>query len=290
MPLATALRSVVESNRDDWPLDVYILTTDMHEDSQKRVINSLPRGSASIRWIVVNLSSFHRFLNETYSSEMIHARFMISQILPDSVRRILYLDADVLVLASLRPLWESDLGDKVLGAVLDGLDAALKSGEPRWNQVPRVGDYFNSGVLLIDIEKWRAHRIPDRAIAYLDTHPSSPFPDQDALNVACNGLWKPLDPKWNHQSHVTRSFKDMEPAERPAIVHFVTEMKPWKQGSLSSYVSMYDAFRSRTCYARTFWERGRDGLRVARSRLGNLSQNRLVDRPLWSRRERSGRS
>jgi lipopolysaccharide biosynthesis glycosyltransferase len=117
--------------------------------------------------------------------------------------------------------------------------------------MPHVCAYFNAGVLLIDLPRWRKERISERTLDYLARHPLSPFSDQDALNVACDGLWKRLDLRWNFQNHYETSISDMGPMEKPAVVHFVTSLKPWKPSSVSVNASLYDAFRSRTCFART---------------------------------------
>ncbi len=113
----------------------------------------------------------------------------------------MYLDADILVLDDLESLWETDLEGAVVGAVLDGLDPKLKHGDPGFEEVPRVQDYFNSGVLLIDLGRWREERISERALELLINHPQSLFSDQDALNIVCDGRWKKLDPRWNFQDY-----------------------------------------------------------------------------------------
>jgi lipopolysaccharide biosynthesis glycosyltransferase len=203
-----------------------------------------------------------------FISKMTFARLLIPRLFPETVRRVLYLDADLLVFDDLDPLWEADLEGAVLGAVLDGLDLHLKkNGKPGLEGMPRVRNYFNSGVLLIDLPRWRKEQISERSLDYLTRHPRSPFSDQDALNVACDGLWKRLDPRWNFQNHHQTSILDMGPQERPAVVHFVTSVKPWKPSSLSVNASLYDAVRSRTCFARTRRDRLSDAVQTMWRRL-----------------------
>jgi lipopolysaccharide biosynthesis glycosyltransferase len=86
---------------------------------------------------------------------------------------------------------------------------------------------------------------------YLATNPSSPFTDQDALNVACDTRWKSLDPRWNFQSHRKVVPEQLVGDGRPFVIHFVTFQKPWNADSFSAYARMYDRFRSRTAYRRT---------------------------------------
>ena len=61
---------------------------------------------------------------------MTFARFLIPNMFPESVSRVLYLDSDILVIDDLRALWQTDLEGAVLGAVEDHIDRLLKTGEP----------------------------------------------------------------------------------------------------------------------------------------------------------------
>jgi lipopolysaccharide biosynthesis glycosyltransferase len=230
---------------------VYILCHEFPERTKKRVVESLPEHSLSVRWIPVDLTSFCGYSTCPYISQATFARLLIPEVLPASVSRIIYLDADLLVLKDLRTLWNIDLDGYPVGAVLDGLDGRLKAGDPSLADMPSVRDYFNAGVLLIDVRRWRQERISERAIAYLTRNPRSPLSDQDALNVACDGAWKQLESKWNFQNHYTVRIAEMSHNDRPAIVHFVTRLKPWHPSVLSPNASFYDSFRARTMFRRT---------------------------------------
>lgn len=249
--LATTLRSVVDSHQAGWPLECHVLCEGFSEAARKKVLDSLPAGSASVRWIPVELKQFRGLSTEDHISTMTFARFLIPDVFPATVSRVLYLDVDVLVLDDLDALWTTDLDGAVLGAVVDGLDWQIKANKPGVEEVPRVREYFNAGVLLIDLDRWRAERISEKAVEYLVHNPTTPFADQDALNVVCDGRWKPLDSRWNFQGHLKQKIADIAPEQRPGIVHFVTYLKPWNSSSLSVNASFYDAVRSRTCFART---------------------------------------
>jgi lipopolysaccharide biosynthesis glycosyltransferase len=252
MPLATTLRSIVESNRNCWPLEFHVLSAGFSNVIQGKVFDSLPKGSASVRWVEVDLKLFREFSTISYISKMTYARFLIPWVFPETISRVLFLDADLLVLDDLEKLVGEDLEGAIVGAVLDlGIDQKIKDNNPRVSNVPRVRDYFNAGVLLIDLDRWRSEKISERAIEYLSRHPQSPFSDQDALNVACDGRWKKLDARWNAQDHANKEFSTMNREQLPGIIHFVTSLKPWDARSLSLNARFYDAFRNRTCFART---------------------------------------
>lgn len=276
MQLATTLRSLTEANNSEWPLDVHVLVDKFPQDAQLKILGSLPEGSVLIRWIPADLTPFQEFATGPFISKMTFARLLIPRLFPETVRRVLYLDADLLLFDDLGPLWETDLDGAVVGAVQDALALPLKHGGAGLEGIPRVENYFNAGVLLIDLFRWREKQISEKALKYLNQHPRSPFGDQDALNVACDGLWKKLDPKWNFQNHYNTRIADMRPTERPAIVHFVTVNKPWKPTSLSVNASLYDSFRNRTLFARTNRERLSDAIQTMWRRL-KRGLRQLVD-------------
>jgi lipopolysaccharide biosynthesis glycosyltransferase len=223
-----------------------------------KIFNSLPKESAAIRWVPADVRLFGGFSRGVgfYRSKMTYARLLIPRIFPDTVSRVLYLDTDLLVLDDLGPLWETDLDGAVVGAVsdlffhtafvADGLDPELMRADPRYEGLPRVRDYFNAGVLLIDVDRWREKRISEKALEYLTRYSESPHMDQDALNFVCDNLWKKLDPRWNVQDHRKRTVE-----RGSGIVHFVGVSKPWDARATSPNAGFYDAFRSRTCFART---------------------------------------
>ena len=147
----------------------------------------------------------------------------------------------------------TDLRGAAVAAVRDHhVDSDLKSNlRDRTVGVPRVRDYFNAGVMLIDLPEWRRQRISEKALQYLHEHCNSPYSDQDALNVACDGMWKELDSTWNFQNHHVTRIDRQPPTRRPAIVHFITSSKPWKPSSSSINAALYDRFRRRTRFRRS---------------------------------------
>jgi lipopolysaccharide biosynthesis glycosyltransferase len=296
MPLATTLRSIAETNRSAWPFQVYILSDGFSENTKRKVIDSLPKGSSSFRWLPADLAGFEGFSTLQHISTATYARLLISSKLPDRVDRVLYLDADILVLDDLAPIWEVDLEGAVLGAVVDErLSTHIKIGNTSLAGLPRVRNYFNAGVLLIDLARWRAERIAEKALGYLERCPHSPYSDQDALNVACDGLWKKLDPRWNYyQIDLQKPISDLSAAQRPGIVHFQGWSKPWNPRSLNLNAGFYDSFRTRTLFACTPEERLRHVPLVIWSRLKRVLKRSVVVSHVWNQlrslRSRDGRN
>ncbi|MEY2452112.1 MAG: hypothetical protein QOD92_1686 [Acidimicrobiaceae bacterium] len=165
------------------------------------------------------------------------ARVSLPTMLPD-VDRILYLDADVLVRKSLDELWELDLGGAPLAAIANVSNAGLQPHLASLG-IENPRDYFNAGVLVIDLEQWRTEGAGQAIIDYAVARPSNPHFDQDALNVVFADRWLPLHPRWNAMNslwfwtewarEVHGENKVREATADPAIVHFEgpSLCKPW---------------------------------------------------------------
>ena len=257
MPLATTLRSLVEANARHWPLQVTVLTDGLAERTKGLVAASLPPGSVSLTWRLIDVSRFAHLSLMSHVSRMTFARFEIEHAFGGDVKRVVYLDTDTLVLGDLGPLFEVDLGAHVLAAVADDhIDAAIRAGDSRrLKGVPDLVNYFNAGVLLIELSNWRRFEISQRAILHLQAHPHLPYSDQDALNAVCASNWLPLESKWNHQDHFATRIEDISPDKRPAIVHFITARKPWLTKSVSPNRDLYNRFKERTKFSAGLLER-----------------------------------
>lgn len=269
VPLATALRSLAESNMQAWPLDIHVINEGMADATKQRIFNSLPENSATMTWHSIDTFSFaSRFSTRPGISRMTFARLLLPLFLPTNCKSALYLDADIIVLDALEPLWRLDLDGAIMAAVpdycLDRLAAGNGSGVKTSLPVDR---YFNAGMIFLDLEKWRSERVSERALEYLDHFPETEYADQDALNFACNGRWKELKQCWNFQFDPCQAIAPIMREQNLRIVHFVTNVKPWKTGSLSPNVGFYDAYRSRTRFALTLRERLFSGSKRLLSRL-----------------------
>lgn len=257
MPLATALRSLVDANRRHWPVEVVVLTDHFSEAGRARVQASLPEGAAVLRWRVIEAATYDGMSVASHLSRMTFARLQLADEFAPDVGRVIYLDADTLVLDDLGSLSRSELDGATLGAVADfHIDTALHrdpSALPKG--LPRVNRYFNAGMLVIDLHLWREGKVGARALQYLVDHPTTPYSDQDALNVVCEGAWTNVGERWNYQNHYWTRIAQMAPGEKPAIVHFITAQKPWKPSSMSPNARLYDQCRDRTLFGRSKLEK-----------------------------------
>jgi len=168
-------------------------------------------------------------------------RYLAADLMPD-VRRCLYVDGDVLVRRDPSALGGVDLGERTVGAVRSRVAPFLASpgGVRSWFELgmPGAAPYFNSGVLVMDLERWRARNITARLTEFLVQHGEDTwFSDQEALNAVLWDDWQPLDRSWNYITHVADTFlpaPEDEPDD-PSIVHFAGRSKPWVSGVMPMF-------------------------------------------------------
>ena len=127
-------------------------------------------------------------------TQAMYYRYLFAEMLPPEITKILYLDADIICKGDILPLWQTDLQDRVLGAVRDWGEAkscgriGLKNGR-----------YFNSGVILMDLTKWRRQKLAQKLFQWLEQVGSTKilWGDQDALNGVIDGDFVELPKKYN---------------------------------------------------------------------------------------------
>lgn len=155
-------------------------------------------------------------------------RVLLPHILPD-VSRVIYLDTDTQVMASLQSLWQTKLAGNFLGATGDIAPYLSPAENPNWPH-PMFGNqgenYFNSGVLLMDLDLMRQYHVAFKVIkTALDTAQLFVQADQDAHNLYYFNAYHRLDIKYNYGTPVfdydVRSFDDI------VILHHYVN-KPWQ--------------------------------------------------------------
>lgn len=159
-------------------------------------------------------------------SNIVYARLIIDQLLPQGVKRVLYLDCDMMVRDAVELLIERDMGGFPIAAVRDTAGAIITGGRDlRSNRdIFDIADpYFNAGLVLIDVEQWRAANIIDRLEGALTSGVMGRiYYDQDFLNLVFARNWQQLPWRWN-LIDARRNHEGLD----PAILHYTGENKPW---------------------------------------------------------------
>lgn len=242
-PTAVTLRSLARSTSG--PIRVTILHDGVPRKIRGEVQESVERSEVELTWIDLSSSALGIDVGSSHLPRSACFRLKLGSLLTDDVHRCLYLDVDLLVEASLRPLWETDLAGRTAAAVrsVNFPHIATRGAFDHWRALgldPRAG-YFNSGVVLIDLERWRRKGLEGQVFEHLRSSlRSGPNIDQNAWNFVLHGDWLELDPRWNQQTpllddqHGVHLIYDDDTIERvrrePAVTHFLDRPKPWQHG------------------------------------------------------------
>jgi len=230
VPLRVALTSLKERLRPSLRPVLYLLNRSL-TDSQLETINEIIETHS----IVPNQAALNSLPHHSTFPAEAAFPLLLGDLLPRSLEKVLFLDPDVLVLDDVGKIWETDLAGHIVGAVID--QAIPFASSPRGlndRHADGISDnapYFNAGVLLIDLVRWRAQNVAAETRRYLETHHDVDFYHQAALNAVLSGKWLELDARWNLIASLTgRSYWPQNSVDTasPGIVHFSGKFKPWR--------------------------------------------------------------
>jgi lipopolysaccharide biosynthesis glycosyltransferase len=235
---AVTVRSLLEHLDPLCDAEIWVLGDALSADTKDRLARSWDDGRTRARFVAPDRSRVaHLKLTQGMQPEA-YFRLLAGELIPR--RRALYLDSDMLVAADVLPLWRVPLGGFPVAAVPDVLLSMSLRCVPGWEKLGLDPDapYFSSALLLMDLDAWRRDRVGDRVIETVERHPDSiRWWDQDGLNIALAGGWKPLDARWNVyvEAAALLGWKPSEDERRAGerlvaeqrIIHFATRYKPW---------------------------------------------------------------
>ena len=229
--LTVALFSAVRHLDPHRDAHVFVLDGGLSSGSRDRCRAALASLRPDIEVTVVDEDP-DRFANYNihWYSRAAFLRLLIPEVVPERYRRVLYLDSDLVVSDDVSKLWRlPDEGKAFWAAYDEGVRGTNYVGETlNFAGVPADKPYFNSGVMLIDLPRWKAARLSEQAQAVLNEHSDRCINvDQDALNIVGVGNWSVLPPRWNFQVAGSQSWSaPPAPGETIGITHFINE-KPW---------------------------------------------------------------
>lgn len=218
--LETTIKSILYHNRD---VKIYILNQDIMPDwfRKPRKIASM-LGSEIIDVKLPEQTVFQDWEKQDHISSIAYARFFIPEYVPED--KVLYLDSDLIVNTSLEKLFSIDLENRLLAAVKD-----------------TDGITFNTGVLLINNEKWRQEKLKERlieqSVVTIKEVKEGNFEhfngDQTILNQVCSSQWLELNRIYNLQvgHDIVALYNNWQGHlafnDKPVVIHFTTFRKPW---------------------------------------------------------------
>jgi len=259
VPLAVTLYSALIHLSEESPASLYLVDGGISEKNRRRlnsVVESAPSPArVNLSWITPDLTPLRDLRVQRWLTGAAYLRLLLPDVLPEPLEKVLYLDSDLVVRRSLQELWNVGPGDCAIRAVQEfGQPYAAPAlglsrlGITKHEELGIKPDApcFNSGVMLVNLKRWREENVSDRALSYLREYAAHlNCHDQEGLNVALHGEWGQLDPRWNRMSQIyalehwpETPFKEQiretrdELIRDPYIVHYNGRTKPWKFNGL----------------------------------------------------------
>ena len=247
-PLGVAIYSLLSNASNTTTYRVYVLSNGISSDNANR-LSHIARGKRSRHRIVfIDVSELATRCELPVKERWpvtAWTRVFIPDLLPQDERLVLYCDIDTLVCRDLEELFNTPLHGKAIGVVLEHVSSKDSHFNERLGMPLDCPGYFNSGVMLLDLDVFRKQDLIEKILRYAREYSDRlTCPDQDALNGAlCHNL-QPIHHKWNWHDGLTRlilkrSIKSsmnrgatledsVEAALRPGILHYQGPNKPWQ--------------------------------------------------------------
>lgn len=247
MPTCVSISSLIFSMDESDVAKIYIIC-DMLSDLAKERFILLGNSKVRIELIEMQSGEYRKLARANIREEDTHVtgtalfKFRLAEILQQE-DKVIYLDGDTLVQKSLRGLYDHGLEDYYVAAVNDMLDMDAAG---HLILAKRIGldreDYFNSGVMLLNLKKMRTDAVADKLVEYRKSGINY-FMDQDALNAVLGRRRLKLPYIYNFMSTVTDAYdadmisekffaqpKDSieELIDAAVVLHLTGTRKPWK--------------------------------------------------------------
>ena len=153
-------------------------------------------------------------------------RLFIGSIIPADVSRAVWIDSDMLVRGPIDQLLDTRLQEMTIAACRDYWIPTHADSGIGLSQVagtPQGMTYFNAGMLVVDLDRWRADGVEDALVSFAGrSEVVLENADQDVLNAVMWDAWLPLPQTWNYPAQFVSNSSFAS-----HIVHFFGARKPW---------------------------------------------------------------
>lgn len=270
--VSTTIQSIIEHANPQRNYDIVVLTRDITKTNQKLIIDQTERyPNVSVRFFDVSdiIVKYDLKVSDHISIETYY-RFLIQDILPE-YDKVLYLDCDLVCNRDVAELYDTDLGDMMIGAARDPdyigqitLNSDLLNYAYKELKLKEPFNYFQAGVLLFNTARFREAYSMDDWLRFASK--KYRYMDQDVLNRYCQGQVKYLNMQWNMlidcdnyrvpyviknaPSEVSEEY--FKARKNPYVVHFAGHQKPWNTLECDMFEEFWKYAKHTPFYERLF--------------------------------------
>lgn len=223
--LGVSLKSLIDNTSEKNKYAIKVLYTSVTEENKKR-IKKYEKENISIEFVDLNKQLEEikgKLYTRNYFSNTTYYRLFIPELYPEYDKAV-YIDSDTICLADIADLYNVDIGDNLIAAVPDGAVQAVDVFKDYVERVVGVSDYnnyFNAGVIVMNLEELRKYKFQEKFIYLLEKIRFEVAQDQDYLNRLCKGRVKLLGYEWNRMPAMGKREGDIK------LIHYNLGCKPW---------------------------------------------------------------
>lgn len=267
--LAVSMVSILENNKGEETLNFFVIEHEISESHKGDLCNIISKyQNANLTFIPmpdIN-TQFGLGLKMIKSIWLFdsYCRLFLGSILPINVEKVLYLDCDTLCNEKLSDFYNIDLEDYYAAGVIDCLS------DPYYElfDMDKTSRYCNSGMLLLNLKKWREDNMENTVADYVRSKNGYVFfMEQSVVNILLQNKIKIVHPRYNtytlmvafsHENlrrlrRCTRYYSDSEIDEaikNPVIIHltngFYVKGRPWIEGNQHPFRDLFMKYRALT--------------------------------------------
>lgn len=270
---AVTIVSILKNNPGR-AVSIYLLTEGIKLKNEQLLQELVVNNGGELHLILVDAESLKdcpmpQLSNLEHISIATYYRLLIPKLLPGHIDKVIYFDCDIVVRHKLDELWNYPISNYATGAVYQ--IASRTCADAKRLKYPASYGYFNAGVLLINLDYWRANQISEKLFEFLNKEKETIiYHDQDALNGVLFDQCVQLPIKWNMLTiffmKTTLSINDFDKGvvindyneykkqillvkDDPTVIHFVSKPKPWDALCDHPYQSEYFKYLSLTAWS-----------------------------------------
>jgi len=254
-PTYACISSIISNRSRDHAYRVNVVAVDVSDEDVDK-LRTFGNDSVEVRIFREskrNVSGLHSENSAISANETALFKFYIPEILRD-LNRVLYLDGDLIVRTNLVELFNYEMGDALVGAVVDSFPLFERT---------RPAGYFNSGVLLMNLSVMRDRDLSKSLIDNKRHCLDNSLIDQNVFNSVIDvqdrvylpfrynvpypelALMKPLFSVSDLNALHGTSYGTLLDVESDAsIIHFAGKWKPWRSKSVPLSEEWYRYYRS----------------------------------------------
>lgn len=245
--MAALLKSIEINHSGNEKIEFFIVEDKISKNNKEKVSSSIVSPLMTIHWLKMDacLPKGYKLPVDKSSLPLnIYVRLFIPHFIPESVQKVIFLDVDMIMLEDVARLWNIDLGENIVAAVQDQFIQIVS----RWGGLANYQalgldsetKYFNAGLMVIDMKKWKESKITDEVISVISKYKEHAlFQDQYGLNVVLANKWLQLDPLWNRFAYSEE--------ERPFLIHFTGRKPIYKTYEFSdNYKNIFYSYLNQT--------------------------------------------